>query len=774
MNSYSCEGEVLYSVHNVFGSLNYSNWTQYILGTSIFKELGMINLPRGKRLPLLSLKRCCVLFLALAVMLGAGSSSGEELTEEMKDKLASGEKLEGMGYRLEPVGTDISAMTYTLAAKIKKEQAKGAGGKAAHLVMILDSSTAMRKHLEALDEACKNLFKYGPKGMQVSVVALRAKPELVEHACVDSKSLRLAVRRVITLAKESQTRAKLKMNPAQRLMMRGEEGVFLSVDDCIKDWCGGVKFSFDELWKDYPFSAALVMTMHNPDTENHLEEIVGQLKAKKVTFFAAAPDTLLSVSDIVSEADRWKSYEACKAGLGIDYGAEFLFHRRESAINEVVSVTGLNGAHECVPCPTGWGYYGLARGCYATGGTYFILDDFSRPECACMFHRPGERLVRGAAPGPQKPPPLPWFQNNKNGPRYREIKPFEFDEQNQVSLGPCLKSRTEAFGVYGASPWWQYHFSITGINAGYGNQNYGLANNAGGRRHWGRSAKGHYRVWLVTHWDGVGAGKGKGKVAVKGKGEKASDSQADTLDPLRIFQWTETPGAWQFKGQLGRGHHSSFYTMAGLLAAQEWLKGAEAHLDAQIKQIKEGMPKGKPGQWDHRAIANIKFFILCLENNRFYVNQYLHYLGILAKDPGALAILGQGKDEEAAREKARAARQAGKGKAGQGMPYVDVIMPRLLKQRCEDFNEVMGVRIPIYGGGMGQMAVNRFRAEFTAMDKDVGLSTWTNFFQRGWQRQYHYVIRRPSWGGPGGRRVKPKIPKPPRYQPPSGPTTPEY
>jgi hypothetical protein len=253
---------------------------------------------------------------------------------------------------------------------------------------------------------------------------------------------------------------------------------------------------------------------------------------------------------------------------------------------------------------------------------------------------------------------------------------------------------------------------------------------------------------------------------------------SELLEPLRVHQAVHgPPGPWQYRDGLA-GSYASFYTVGGVKRVRKWLEGVVESIDAHIAQVSSNIPKGKPRKWEQRALAEIEFMVLCMENNRFYMNQYLHYLDVLIKDPGALAVLQKGKDEDAARESARKARRKkGKGGRWRGVPYVHVYMPRLLKQRCERFAEAMGQRPPIYGEGAGQLAVSRFKKAFRRYDVEYGVSTWSNFFELGWQRQYHWRKVTPTGGGGGGggrRPPPPKVPKPPRYQPPAGPTGPSY
>ena len=121
-------------------------------------------------------------------------------------------------------------------------------------------------------------------------------------------------------------------------------------------------------------------------------------------------------------------------------------------------------------------------------------------------------------------------------------------------------------------------------------------------------------------------------------------------------------------------------------------------------------------------------------------------------------------------EEARKSQQA--NQAGQGPSYLTVYMPRLLKQRCEEFAVALDKRPPIYLGGAGRGGLDRFLAEKKTLCGKIGLSTWTNFYDLGWQRQYHWRKHTPSWapggggGGGGGGSAPPRQPIPPSYQGP--------
>ncbi|MCK6471567.1 MAG: VWA domain-containing protein [Planctomycetes bacterium] len=688
--------------------------------------------------------------------------------EETKAKLAAGEMVEGYGYTRDAVGSDTVALATSLAGKMQQVWKRSNGVKEPHLVLVIDSSSSMNPLIEKFDEGVEALFKAGPENLHVSVVALRAKSTVLATAAKDAKEVRQAIRKCAQLSKDEQTRAKLKMNPAQRLQMRAwDDPVFLTGDDCVKNWCEAVRFCVKEFGNGYPISAVLVMTLDNCDTEDDIEGLAMELQKLRVTFMAAAPETLLTTSDPTAEYERVKFYEACKAELKIDYGENFLFHRRESAMNEISWVPGLNGPHENVGNNTGWGYYGLNRVAYATGGTYWIMHGPSDPKCPCTIHAPQDRLTRGGAAGPAKPPPLPWIQQNQ-APVFKEIKPYTFDDMNQQKYAPCLLSRDRVLALYQASPWYQYLFSLNRIDQYLANALQRQA--VKGQPWWASNSKAWYGAWLVTKWDEGPAAGGKAPA------DPAVGSLEDQLDALKIYAADRHPpipwgSTWNHAGS----GYAAFYTIDGVKKVQTFLESELKALDQRIEQARAGMPKGEPSKYEHRAKAEIEFFLMCLENNRFYVQQYLYYIPEMLKDPGALALLDPNAKEEDARKKAAEANaeMRKQKQAGAGIPHLEVWMPRLLKQRCEEFTPIMGKRPVIYGGGMGEIALNRFKKGFKDFDTEVGLSTWTNFFELGWQRQYHWRKITPTWSGPGGP-VTVRVPQPPTYVPPGGPSGPEY
>jgi hypothetical protein len=100
-------------------------------------------------------------------------------------------------------------------------------------------------------------------------------------------------------------------------------------------------------------------------------------------------------------------------------------------------------------------------------------------------------------------------------------------------------------------------------------------------------------------------------------------------------------------------------------------------------------------------------------------------------------------------------------------------MPRLLKQRCEEFSTSMLQRPPLYGAAEGRADVTRFVKAKKETCSRIGESTWTNFFDLGWQRQYDFERIEPSWG-PGSTPPPPRNPVPPAYQQPPSPNGPGY
>ena len=358
------------------------------------------------------------------------------------------------------VGKEMQWFTSELARKLNLMSQKRKDGRPLHLVLVLDTSTSNCRLLEEFDKSVADLLTNGPKGLTVSVVALRNQPAVVSAVCTDKKELRTAIRKIMDETKNSQMRAQVALNPAQRRQIQAWDNlVFITPDDCVKDWCGGVRFCLKEFAKNYQIDAICVMTLDNADTENNVEGLAAELKAANVTFFAAAPETILTTGDPLHIPDRLKFYSKCKEELKMDYGAEFIFHRRESAVNEVIPVSGLNGPMECVGCPTGYGYYGLARAGYATDGMYFIIADKSHPQCACIFHAPGDRLGRGLAANLKPGPLLGADGKEKVAPA---IRPYEFDSELQAKYQPSLLSRDEVFGIYQSSPYYRYLFSLRG------------------------------------------------------------------------------------------------------------------------------------------------------------------------------------------------------------------------------------------------------------------------------------------------------------------------
>ena len=86
-----------------------------------------------------------------------------------------------------------------------------------------------------------------------------------------------------------------------------------------------------------------------------------------------------------------------------------------------------------------------------------------------------------------------------------------------------------------------------------------------------------------------------GRAPRHGREEKASDSQAEMLEPLRVHKDANVPGVWRYKVKAPVSLRK-FYTADGVKQARDWLEGALEFLDAQIKKIREEIPKTKPGK----------------------------------------------------------------------------------------------------------------------------------------------------------------------------------
>ena len=679
-------------------------------------------------------------------------------------------------FRCYRVGNEMNALAAQLAFRINKLPTRGgAGDDGKHLVLLTDTSTSACRLLEQFEKQTGLLFKLVPKGLKISVVALRSQPAIVSTASADVKETRTALRRIMEETKNSQMRAKLQLNPGQRRQIQTWDSfVFVSNDDCVKDWCGGVRFCLKELGKDYPIDAIAYVTLDNADSENDIEEVAGELSAAKTAFIAAAPEALLTTGDPASIGQRSQFYELCKKELKLDYGAEFLFHRRETAVNEVIAVDGLDGPMECVGNPTGFGYYGLSRVAYASGGDYLIVADFLHPQCACMFHGPADRLMRiQLADEPVKPGPLPGAVVKAKP--HPEIKPYEFDPDNQKKYEPCLLSRDEVFEIYQTSPYYQYLFSL---GYGYRAWNWNYATWTEKNRWRGVAGDGGYQygAWQVALW--AAKAKARPKDAKDAKGGK--DEDYDEIEALRIYTHERCPPvAWEvpfnkmgFLGDKTASNYCSFYTEKGVENVKTYLddaiKAQEAHMDA----VRSNMPHDKPAHWDYRAIAEIEYFTLCLENQLFYLKQYRYFLDEMVKEPEVKLLFAGNNNEDDVLKRLDEIRKD-KAPTGHGIPYIAIRMPRLLKQRCEEFSTSMLQRPPLYGAAEGRADVARFVKAKKETCNRIGESTWTNFFDLGWQRQYDFERIEPSWG-PGSTPPPPRNPVPPAYQQPPSPNGPGY
>ena len=719
----------------------------------------------------------CLLCFALAA--ACAVFSAEEPASTSK---APTTEQEGSAFRRQRAGSDMADLAAQLGAKMsalwdkRKDPAR-----CPHLTLLLDTSSSACRLLVDFDQHIATLFKSGPRDLRVSVMALRDTCTLLAPPTGDVKELRRAVRQLIEESKNAQIRAKLQLNPAQRHQIQAwDHLLFITPDDCVKDWCGGVRNCIKELHKDYALDAVAVFTLDNADTENDVEALAAELSEARVSLLACAPDTLLTPSDPMPAGKRAKFFESCKKQLKLEYGERFIFHRRESAINEVIPVSGLSGPVECVGNTTGYGYYGLSRAAYATNGTYFIIADPQRPQCACLFHGPGDRFTGGnAADAPVKPGPPPGFRGKDACP---PILPSEFDPDNQKKYEPCLLSREEVCAIYQASPYYRYLFSLwhgQAQNANYDRwwrAHFFNADEPWKHWSWGEGEY-PYGAFLITPWNEGPARKAANAAAGK------EDTYTEGLEPLRIHTGDRhAPTAWNYDVALPSGlggAYAHFYLPKALDAVKTWLDGAIKSVEKSIADVRAGMPTEKPTAHCHRAIAELNFFLLALENQLFYLRQYRNYLDDMTKDAGVQAIFAENANEETLKKRLEEAQKLrAAGQPGHSAPYARVDMPRLLKQRCEEFAKVMDKRPPIYLGGDGRGGLDRFLKTKEELCRKVGVSTWTNFFNFGWQRQYQWVRVEPSWGGHGGHVIPPRAPVPPSYEPPYGagpaPTGPSY
>jgi hypothetical protein len=675
-------------------------------------------------------------------------------------------------FRIYRVGTEMNALAAQLVFRVNKLPLRDghANDESKHLVLLTDTSTSACRLLEEFDRQIGLLYKLVPKGLKVSVVALRNQPAIITTASSEVKETRVAIRRIMEESKNGQMRAKLQLNPGQRRQIQAWDSyVFLSTDDCVKDWCCGVRYCLKELGKDYPIDAIAYVTLDNADSENDIEEVISELAEAKTAFIAAAPETMLTTADPSTCHQRHQFYEMCKKELKLDYGAQFLFHRRETAVNEVIAVDGLDGPMECVGNPTGFGYYGLSRVAYATGGDYLIVADFIHPQCACMFHGPADRLMRvQMADEPIKPGPVPGAAVKAKP--HPEIKPYESDPDNQKKYEPCLLSRDAVLDIYQSSPYYQYLFSL-----GYHNREWNWRAAVWNDKYRWLGAPGDggylYGAWQVTPW--AAPAKAKAKDAKNAKGGK--DEDYDEIEALRIYTHERCPPvAWEVPFATANGMASNycvFYSEKGVENVKPYLEEAIKAVHARIDAVRSNMPSEKPSKWDHRAIAEIEFFTLCLENQLFYLKQYRVFLDEMVKDPEVKRLFIANNSEEEVLKRLDEIRKE-KAPTGHGVPYIAVRMPRLLKQRCEDFATSMLQRPPLYGAE-GKADVTRFVKMKKEICSRIGESTWTNFFDLGWQRQYDFVRIEPSWGG-STVIPPPRNPVPPAYQQPPSPNGPGY
>ncbi|MFH1021822.1 MAG: hypothetical protein V1809_00360 [Planctomycetota bacterium] len=649
-------------------------------------------------------------------------------------------------FTMRRAGRNFDELAWEIGTKTEKiRRAKGNPAAPPHLVLLLDSTSSACRYLEEFQKSIGELFKRGPKNLQVSVVALRSQPAVVNTNMVEVKEVRRAIMQVVTEGRDSQTRAKVQLKPEQRIQIAAWESLtFATPDDCIKDWCAGVRFCLKTFGTDYPIDALCVFTLDNADTENNVEGLVTELTAARTTLIACAPETLLTTSDPMTYWTRQKAYDEYKKLINLDYGATFAFHRRESSVNEVIPVSGLGGPAENSGNTTGYGFYGLSRVGWATSGAYFLISPIAEAQCACMFHGPGDRLTRWLwNDEAMKPPKIIDIINGK-APVAPVIKACEFEAENQGKYFPSFLSRVEVDKLYASSPYYQYLFSLgqgrnTGANTGT-NWHWGERNHW----HWGEGEY-TYLSYAVSPWD---------------LGGKAPDASADELPRLRVSsEWRWPPGVHNVhfvNDPAILGGYASFYTTKSIEAVKKYLDGAIPQLVPYIQKVKDNIPRTPPGPNDQRALAEIEYFIMSLENQLFYVKQYRYFLDMMLKDDAALATLkGNGNVT----------------KGGMGVPYLEIRMPRVLKQRCEEFAKAMSQRGPIYGGEPGKTDLARLltaKREFT--DK-VGQTTWTNFFDLAWMTNYHWVRLCPVPSGPG-TSPRPKMPLPPSYGDPGTPKGP--
>lgn len=752
-------------------------------------------------------------------------------------------------YRTYRVGRDIKDLAVELALKMNRIRGRNPGEpRAPHLVLLADTSTSGCRLLEELDKHVAVLMKQAPMGMMLSIVALRPKPEVVFLLGSDTKEIRRAIRAILEETEADQTRARLKLNPAQRRQIQAWDSlIFITPDDCVKDWCSGVRFCLKEVAKDHPADAIAYLTLDNADTENDLEGLVSELTAAKIAFLAAAPETILSMADPLSVHQRTAFYLSCKKELGLDYGTNFRIHRRESAVNELVAISGMNGPLECVGNPTGYGFYGLARVAYATSGAYYTVSDQIHPQCACAFHAPGERLQRTArADEPMRPGPLPGMPDKEK--RHPEVKPYEFDPETQVKYEPCLLARGEVFKLYQASPYYRYLFSLRDqerlkkyldpkILELERKAKQKAAADAAEAAKLAKTEKTAEvsKTEEKTEIDpppAVAGDKTTDKPAEESKDPKAEKEPKESKPAYNEFallwddpnwDWGEVPyayGAWQvtpwavpnnvpaakrddgrstFEGihalRIYSGYayppepwrqapykapadwasgYSTFYTNEAVDAVIKYLDSAMKKLEEDIAGVRKNMPQDKPTPWDQRAIAEIEYIIISLENQLFYLQQYRYYLDEVRKDPAVQTIFLENKSEADALQAVKAY-QLALTKPGNphGVTHVQIWMPRLLKQRCESFETALAQREPVYGGDKGQAGLKQYVQAKQDFSKKIGPATWTNGFSLAWLRQYQWERVDPVRTG-GTAVAPPRIPVPPAYQPPPSPSAPSY
>ena len=77
------------------------------------------------------------------------------------------------------LGSDMLLLAEFLGKKLDKIHNNDLSGNPPHLVLLIDNSTSFLKLLKLFDEAVPIIFDNAPKGTRISVVCLRAKPEIV-------------------------------------------------------------------------------------------------------------------------------------------------------------------------------------------------------------------------------------------------------------------------------------------------------------------------------------------------------------------------------------------------------------------------------------------------------------------------------------------------------------------------------------------------------------------------------------------------------------------